>query len=105
MVVSSIPVSVASAGWRELLDGAGWQHPARGLLRHPDDLVADDGVREAEGPVDVGHGPGLGGDLEEDVGALRAVRDLVREAALAPLVHAIDRGATRRQLLGAAVDH
>ena len=62
-----------------------------------DELVADDLVREAQGPVEVVEVAGLGDDLEDDVVALVLVVDLVGEAALAPPVGGGDGAAAGRR--------
>ena len=61
--------------------------------------------RSPQGPVELLHRGDRGRHVEEDVVALLPLGQLVGEAALPPLVDAVDRGVTGGQQLGAAVDH
>src|SRR6476660_1921088 len=74
-------------------------------IGEPDDLVADDLVREAQVAVDTVERSRLGLDLEHHVRTFVLVVDLVGEAALAPLVGLDDGAAGRLDRGSGLVDH
>ena len=56
------------------------------MVGQADELVADDLVREPEPPLEVVEAGAVAHELEDDVGAVVLVVDLVGEASLAPQV-------------------
>src|SRR5713101_4725070 len=74
------------------------------LVGESDDLVADDLVREAEHPVELGHNRGLCGRLNDDVIALVFVVEFVREPPLAPPVDLARDPSPGRDQIGGSVD-